>query len=151
MNYSTWNVILEQGDIFMKIKEVNKQLAKRATLIFGTMWMFYAFFIYGLLPLVPALKPYEDQLMYWSTWVQLWALPLLMVGQVVTGEADEKRDQETHDMVMDEFAMIKKALRVANEERVMIRKALKLAAEEQDELKAIIKDLKMVCEPSTKE
>jgi nicotinamide mononucleotide adenylyltransferase len=68
---------------------------------------------------------------------------LLMVGQVVVGEADEKRDQETHDMVMNEFEMIKKALRIANEERVLIRKALKLAAEEKDELKEIIKGLKV--------
>ena len=84
----------------------NERLALRATLIFGTMWMFYAFFIYGLLPLIPALKPYENAFFYWSGWVQLWALPLIMVGQIVLGRVAERRDQETHDAVMSALGEI---------------------------------------------
>lgn len=119
----------------MKAKEINKCLARHSMIVFGTMWMFYVFFVYGLLPLVPQLQPYQNQLMYWSTWVQLWALPLLMVGQNVIGESAEKRDQETHDMVVNEFDMIKKALHIATEERVIIRMALHLATEEREQIK----------------
>lgn len=122
----------------MKIDAVNKQIARRSIVVFGTMWMFYVFFIYGLLPLLPQLQPYQTQLMYWSTWVQLWALPLLMVGQNVIGESAEKRDQETHDMVINEFDMIKKALHVAREEQAMIKKTLQLAMEEREQIKRML-------------
>lgn len=101
----------------MKLGKVNDIIAEKATLIFGTMWMFYAFFIYGLLPLIPVLKPYEGSFFYWSGWVQLWALPLLMVGQNVLGRASEKRSEETHDAVMTELAIVKEELMIAREER----------------------------------
>jgi hypothetical protein len=95
----------------MKRKKINDHLAEKSTIVFGTMWVFYAFFLYGLLPLLPVLKPFQNQIFYWSGWVQLWALPLLMVGQKVTGRSAEIRDQETHDAVMEE-------LRLAKEERL---------------------------------
>lgn len=97
----------------MNIPKVNDILAEKSTIVFGTMWIFYAFFIYGLLPLIPAIKPYENSFFYWSGWVQLWALPLLMVGQNVTGRAAEERAQETHDAVMDELSIVKEELTLA--------------------------------------
>jgi len=71
------------------------------------MWMFYAFFVYGLLPLIPALKPYEGAFFYWSGWVQLWALPLIMVGNIVLNRASEERAQQDHETIMAEFKEIK--------------------------------------------
>lgn len=109
----------------MKISQTNDLIAERSTLIFGTMWMFYAFFIYGLLPLIPSLTPYQNQLFYWSGWVQLWALPLLMVGQNVTGRAAEKRAQETHDAVIEELSIVKEELTLAKEERQNMKVLLK--------------------------
>ena len=98
------------------MKKLNDILAKRATLIFGTMWTFYIFFLYGLLPLIPVLAPYESQIFYWSGWVQLWALPLLMVGQNVMGQAAEQRAIETHDAVIFELSIVKEELILAREE-----------------------------------
>lgn len=89
------------------INRLNEWIARRTTIVFGTMWMFYAFFVYGLLPLIPAVKQYESQIFYWSGWVQLWALPLLMVGQVVLGRNAEERAQQDHITILAEFAEIK--------------------------------------------
>lgn len=101
----------------MNIRKLNDLIAEKSTLVFGTMWMFYAFFIYGLLPLIPILSHYQSQIFYWSGWVQLWALPLLMVGQNVMGRTAEQRSQETHDAVMDELALVREQLAIAQEER----------------------------------
>ena len=104
--------------------KINDRVALHSTLIFGTTWMFYAFFIYGLLPLIPALQPYEGQFFYWSGWVQLWALPLLMVGQNILGRAAEQRAIETHDAVMIEMAIVKEELALAREERDELKQIL---------------------------
>jgi hypothetical protein len=119
-----YNYLLGGDDLTMRIRKLNDFLAEKATLIFGTMWMFYAFFIYGLLPLIPGLAPYQNQIFYWSGWVQLWALPLLMVGQNVMGRTAELRAQETHDAVMDELAMVKEELVNAREEREELKMLL---------------------------
>lgn len=108
------------------LRKFNKWLARKATLIFGTMWMFYAFFVYGLLPLMPALSPYEGAFFYWSGWVQLWALPLLMVGQNVLGEAAEKREQETHDAVMQELKLVRTTVKMLHAEQKEIRQLVQL-------------------------
>jgi hypothetical protein len=72
------------------------------------MWMTYMFFLYGFGPvLFPSAM---TTMLYWSNTVQLWSLPLLMVGQNVMGRASEKRALETHDAVMSEMADIKKLL-----------------------------------------
>lgn len=90
-----------------KASVINEWIARKSTLVFGTMWMFYAFFIYGLLPLIPVLKPYENAFFYWSGWVQLWALPLLMVGQIVLGRSAEERAQQDHETLLSEFLELK--------------------------------------------
>ena len=97
----------------------------RATLVFGSMWMTYVFFLYGFGPVIfPQLM---DKMLYWSNTVQLWSLPLLMVGQNVMGRAAEKREQETHDAVISELSIVKEELTLAREER--------------DELKQIISEI----------
>lgn len=111
------------------MRRLNKALARKATLIFGTMWMFYAFFVYGLLPVVPALRQYEGAFFYWSGWVQLWALPLLMVGQNVLGETAEKRAIETHDAVLQELGMVKTAVKLLHAEQKEIRQLVQAVVE----------------------
>jgi hypothetical protein len=74
--------------------------------------------LYGLLPLIPQIAKYQDKLLYWSNWVQLWSLPLLMVGQNVLGESAERREQETHDAVMTE-------LKIAKDDRRELKKLTK--------------------------
>ncbi len=42
-----------------------------------------------------------------SAWVQLWALPLLMVGNNVNSRASDRQAKETHDAVMTELTEMK--------------------------------------------
>lgn len=79
-----------------RVTLVNEWVAVRMTKIFGTMYTAYLFFLYGFLPLI--FKRATVTLLYWSNTVQLWALPLLMVGQMVLGRADERRAQQMFEM-----------------------------------------------------
>ncbi|MFX4302956.1 hypothetical protein ACOJUR_11990 [Alicyclobacillus tolerans] len=87
------------------IRRVNDWIALRMTLIFGTMWMTYLFFIYGFLPLL--FPQQEVNLLYWSNTVQLWSLPLLMVGTNLLGKKSEERAQQDHEMIKSEFEAIR--------------------------------------------
>lgn len=77
---------------------INEPLAVRTTLIFGTMWVTYLFFAYGFLPLL--FPKYMIPIMYWSSTVQLWALPLIMVGQNVLGRASERQAAQQFRLVI---------------------------------------------------
>jgi hypothetical protein len=124
---------------------INQRLARRTTLIFGTMWMFYAFFIYGLLPLIPALAQYQSILMYWSTWVQLWALPLIMVGQQVLSKDTELRDKETHDATMAELLTAKEEIQllkaIIEEQHIATSMALKNSKQESELLRKVLQEI----------
>ncbi|MFF4403576.1 hypothetical protein [Streptomyces sp. NPDC001404] len=85
----------------------NESFARRATLVFGTVWMFYLLTAYGLLPLL--LPAAINQLLYWSNCVQLIALPLLMVGTNILGRDSERRALETHDAVMEELLLLRQS------------------------------------------
>jgi hypothetical protein len=91
----------------LHVAEVNERVAVMSTLVFGSMWMFYAFFAYGFLPLLPRFAPYQEKFLYWGSWVQLWALPLLMVGGIVLNRSSERRAAEDHETLMSELAEIK--------------------------------------------
>lgn len=98
----------------VRISKLNEWVAVRTTLVFGTMWMTYLFFLYGF---VPIMFPHEmNTFMYWGNTVQLWSLPLLMVGQNVMGRVSEKRAVETHDAVMAELADLKRLHAFQSEE-----------------------------------
>ena len=91
----------------LNVSAVNDRVAVKATIAFGSMWMFYVFFAYGFLPLLPQFKPFQDKFLYWGSWIQLWALPLLMVGGIVLNRASERRAAEDHETLMTELAEIK--------------------------------------------
>src|SRR5258708_10585628 len=80
----------------LKVGQVNERIAITSTVIFGSIWMFYAFFLYGFLPLLPRFSPYQDKFLYWGSWIQLCALPLLMVGAIVLNIISDKRAAEEH-------------------------------------------------------
>jgi hypothetical protein len=73
----------------------NMRLAARGTRLFGSMPAFYLFVIYGALGAI--LVKYQATLLYWSNWIQLWSLPLLMVGGIVLGIAHDKMAQQQFD------------------------------------------------------
>jgi hypothetical protein len=92
------------------MKKFNEWLAVNITLAASTMWMFYLFVIYGLIPVFfPAI---QDKILYWSNFVQLIFLPLLAVGSSVLGKSAEKQAQETHDAVMTELSEMKEILSI---------------------------------------
>jgi hypothetical protein len=100
----------------------NNWLAINGTRVFGTMWLFYVFALYGFLAkwkwFLTVTGITQDDLLYWSNWVQLWALPLLMVGTNLLSFITERLIKETHDTVMEE-------LKLAKEERAMLKALLK--------------------------
>jgi hypothetical protein len=126
-----------------RVKAFNEAFAVRATKIFGSMWTTYAFAAYGFLPvLVPA---WMTALLYWSNTVQLWSLPLLLVGSAVlargTQQLMERLIRETHDAVMEELDLAreerdasKQLLATLTEELALVRQlaAKLLAADPQD-------------------
>ena len=62
---------------------------------FGSMPAFYLFVVYGALGAV--FVKYQATLLYWSNWIQLWSLPLLMVGGIVLGMAHDRAAQQQFD------------------------------------------------------
>lgn len=88
---------------------LNDKIAIWATKAFGSMWMFWAFLLMsGVVPFLPFVTGAKDTILYISSGViQLTALPLLMVGQNLTGRAAEVRDEADHDMILQEFQELK--------------------------------------------
>jgi hypothetical protein len=86
------------------INRINEALAVWLTKGFGSMWVFYAFLVYGLLPVYRLFNPYEAAFLYWSNWVQLWSLPLIMVGTNILGREAERRAKEDHDKLAKSYA-----------------------------------------------
>ena len=86
-----------------KINLVNETFAVWLTKAFGTMWMFYAFMVYGLLPAFALFRPHQDSFLYWSNWVELWSLPLIMVGTNILGREAEKRSNLDHEKLAKSY------------------------------------------------
>jgi hypothetical protein len=87
------------------IAVVNEFLAKRITIFVCTMWAFYAFVIFGLTPLV--WPRYENQILYWSNFLQLIFLPVITVGTAIMSRSTEARSAADHVSIKKEFAMLK--------------------------------------------
>ena len=79
--------------------------------IFGSMFTFWLFCAWAFLPLIPALSNYKETILYISSgFIQLAALPLIMVGQDILGRSSEVRAQEDHEMLKQQFQDIKALL-----------------------------------------
>ncbi len=59
------------------------------------MWTFYVFVIYGALGAIFVAQ--QVTFLYWSNWIQLWSLPLLMVGGIVLGKVSDRRAEQTYE------------------------------------------------------
>lgn len=94
MKFSTW------------IKKKNESLALLGTRVFGSMWTMYIFCAWGLLGMLPWIpKDWRDiVLLVSSAWIQLWALPLLAVGNNVANRSVEKRAKEDHASIKAQLA-----------------------------------------------
>ncbi|MFI9271911.1 hypothetical protein ACIGXM_14490 [Kitasatospora sp. NPDC052896] len=91
------------------VTRINESIAVAATRVFGSMWTTYTFFAYGFLPVI--FPSWMTALLYWSNTVQLWSLPLLLVGSAVltrgTQTLMERLLRETHDAVMEEMGLLR--------------------------------------------
>ncbi len=79
------------------INGINEQIAVRLTRAFGTMWICYAFMVYGLLPALALFHPFQDSFLYWSNWIELWSLPLILMGTNILGREAEARSKLDHE------------------------------------------------------
>ncbi len=86
-----------------KLGMINEAIAVWLTKAFGTMWICYAFMVYGLLPAFAILHPYQEAFLYWSNWVQLWSLPLILVGTNILGREAESRSQLDHERLAKSY------------------------------------------------
>ena len=91
-----------------KINQINETLALYLTKAFGTVWICYAFMIYGMLPAFAVFHPYQESFLYWSNWVQLWSLPLILVGTNILGRNAERRSQLDHERLAKSYDEQKK-------------------------------------------
>ena len=80
-----------------RVRRFNEWIALHMTLLFGSMWITYLFVFYGFLPLF--LPNQEVNLLYWSNTVQLWSLPLLMVGTNLLNRKSEAQAQQQYAMI----------------------------------------------------
>jgi hypothetical protein len=99
---------LPNGEIQDGPSRVNERIAVWATHKFGTMWAAYLFAAYGMIPI--AWASLSGLILYWSNWIQLWSLPLIMVGTAVIGRATERRIVEIHAAIMGELEMEREQL-----------------------------------------
>lgn len=82
---------------------INEAVAVWLTKAFGTMWICYVFMIYGLLPAFAMFHRYQDSFLYWSNWIQLWSLPLILVGTNILGRDAEKRSRLDHQRLAESY------------------------------------------------
>lgn len=85
------------------VNHINETLAVWLTRAFGTMWICYAFMVYGLLPAFALFQPHQEAFLYWSNWVQLWSLPLILVGTNILGRDAEARSRLDHDRLAKSY------------------------------------------------
>ena len=111
--------------IMERMSGFNGRVAVRSTPVFGSMWVTYLFILYGLLPIW--LTDKREVILYWSNFIQLFALPLLLVGTHLLGRTSEARSLETHDAVMAELQDIK-------DEHETLRRILRILAQPHPEL-----------------
>ena len=86
-----------------KITRINETLAVWLTKAFGTMWVCYAFMVYGLLPALALFQNHQASFLYWSNWVQLWSLPLILVGTNILGREAEERSKLDHEKLAKSY------------------------------------------------
>lgn len=86
----------------------NEVFAIKATKIFGNIWTFWLFSAWAFLPLIPFFNNYKETILYISSgFIQLAALPLIMVGQEILGRKSELRAQNDHEILNDQYVKIK--------------------------------------------
>ena len=93
------------------MKSINEKIAILFTKCFGNMFTFWLFCGWAFLPLIPALSNYKESILYISSgFIQLAALPLIMVGQEVLGRESEIRSIDDHRMIEHQYVRMEAAM-----------------------------------------
>ena len=92
-----------------RITRFNEWLAVKLTDGVGTMWCAYVFALLAFAALPSAIHAGVLAIVEWisQTFIQLVMLSVIMLGQSIQSRSTEKRDQETHDNVMAELALLR--------------------------------------------
>ncbi len=94
------------------VTKINNVLATHITMIVGSIWVFYAFVIFGL---TPVLWPeYETEMLYWSNFLQLVFLPVITEGTAILNRDSEQRAIEDYYTIRSEFDLLKESHRCAD-------------------------------------
>ncbi len=86
------------------LAKINDVLATRITMLVGSIWAIYAFVIFGLIPILWPQN--EQQVLYWSNFLQLIFLPVITVGTAVLNRDSQTRADEDHETIRKEFALL---------------------------------------------
>ena len=86
------------------IKAINKMIATRLTEVVSSIWAFYAFFIFGLLPIF--FPSYEIDILYWSNFLQLIFLPLITVGSRILDSDNDARLEDDRAQLLAQIKVL---------------------------------------------
>ncbi|MBS1016328.1 MULTISPECIES: hypothetical protein [Acetobacter] len=90
------------------LDRANESIAVKMTMLFGSIWCVYVFFVFSLIPvLVPQ---WQNTLLYISNCIQLVALPALMVGNAVLSRGADKRAAEDHQALLEILSDVREEL-----------------------------------------
>jgi cell shape-determining protein MreC len=108
------------------MRRFNDWLGNKLAIFLSTMGCFYLIFA---LVIVPLFFQHPNDLVSWVQYIvqslfQGVALPILGYVAMKAGENQEKLLNETHDTVMEEFALVKEELQLAREERTALQELI---------------------------
>jgi hypothetical protein len=121
----------------------NNKLAVKITIIFGSMWTAHTLLVMALVPLL--FPDLTTIIMYISTTIiQLVALSWIMVGNNVLSEKTEKRAEQDHKKILEQFEMASKQREETKGIINSIAKILQTEQSEADEDTQIISKLEEI-------
>lgn len=94
-------------------------VALRITRTVGTMWAAIGFGCLTLISLPAAISTHDPVIIVqWvaATFLQLVLLPIIMVGQNLTGASTEALIKETHDAVLEELTAVREIAAAIHQE-----------------------------------
>ena len=100
--------------------KLNDILAKFMTLGLGNMWTFYICVIIGIVPVfIPST---ETSLLYWSNFIQLIFLPVIIVGQDILGQSSKEQALQDHKRIKIILDKLQRGIQENNQELQILKK-----------------------------
>lgn len=90
------------------LDRANESIAVRMTVLFGSIWCVYVFFVFSLIPVL--MPQWQNTLLYISNCIQLVALPALMVGNAVLSRGADRRASEDHQALLEILSDVREEL-----------------------------------------